>query len=190
MATTYTGRWELGIGDPSALGWVTVAAYAGAMWLCYRCKCNAVDKLSIRFWFYMALSMALLGMNKQLDLQTWFTQIGRDFALEYGWYERRRWVQALFIGWLVLAGLVLHAKLWVWLKALDRHARLASMGLVLLGVFVVARAVSFHHVDKLLGFKMESVNMNILLELGGIAVVAWAAIACLRAPQAKLQRPS
>jgi hypothetical protein len=182
MATTYTGRWELGIGDPTVMGWTTVAAYFGAMWLCYRCKSTVSDSLGIRFWFYMSLAMAFLGINKQLDLQTWFTQTGRDLALEYGWYERRRLVQIIFIGWLALAVSVLHARLWVWLKALDQHARLASLGIVMLGIFVVVRAVSFHHVDKLLGFRIESVKMNVLLELSGIGVVAGAAMARLRAP--------
>lgn len=185
MAATYTGRWELGIGDPTAIGWATVAAYALATWVCYRCKRDAPEALSRRFWLGMALTMALLGINKQLDLQTWFTQTGRDFALEYGWYERRRMVQIFFIVWLALAGLVLHLRLWRWLKALDRYARLAAMGLVLLGFFVVVRAVSFHHIDKLLGFKMENVSMNAFLELGGIGVVVWAAVARLRAAPVK-----
>ena len=189
MASNYSGRWELGIGDPTAMGWVTVVAYAGAMWLCYRCKRQATDTLTMRFWFCMALTMALLGINKQLDLQTWFTQTGRDLAFEYGWYERRRLVQAMFIGWLVLAALVLHARLSAWVKALDRHARRAFVGLVLLGVFVVVRAVSFHHIDKLLGFKIESVTMNVMLELGGIAIVAWAANARLRTPQRQRKTP-
>lgn len=180
MATTYTGRWELGIGDPTVMGWTTVAAYFGAMWLCYRCKSTASDLLGIRFWFYVSLVMALLGINKQLDLQTWFTQTGRDLALQYGWYGRRRLVQIIFIGWLVSVGLVLHARLWVWLKVLDRYARLASLGLVMLGIFVVVRAVSFHHVDELLGLRIENIKINALLELGGIGVVAWAAVARLR----------
>jgi hypothetical protein len=188
MASNYSGRWEMGIGDPTAMGWVTVAAYAATMWLCYRCKCKATDTLTMRFWFFMALTMGLLAINKQLDLQTWVTQTGRDLAFEYGWYERRRVVQVVFIVWLALVGLVLHARLVVWVRALDRHARLASMGLVLLGVFVVVRAVSFHHVDELLGFKIESVNMNVLLELSGIGVVARAAMSRLRVPRTKLKQ--
>ena len=61
------------------------------------------------FWFALCGVMVFLGFNKQLDLQTCFTQVGRDMAHSEGWYESRRTVQLIFIVILVLLGLAIIA---------------------------------------------------------------------------------
>ena len=188
--TLNDGRWHAGIGDPDATGWITVLAYTVAMVFCYACHRKAHQGGHRQFWFAMAIIMALLGVNKQLDLQTWFTQWGRDLALEYGWYQRRRLVQGLFIAWLILAGLLAQSWLRQWLKSLDVYARRAGVGLVLLGAFVVIRATSFHHVDQMLGFTLASIRVNVILELTGIAVIVWAARGRLKAPVVNATRLS
>ena len=175
MISYQDGRWHPGIGDPNATGWITAGAYACVTLLCYLCQRKSPAGPARQFWMGMALTMAALGLNKQLDLQTWMTQLGRDLALAYGWYAQRRLVQAFFIGSLLLAGLVARSWLLQRLKGLDVFARRATSGLVVLGVFVLVRATSFHHVDALLGFGIENVRLNVVLELGGIAIIAWAA---------------
>lgn len=185
MTTLHDGRWHPGIGDPDATGWMTVAAYASTMLLCYLCQRQAQPGPARQFWWAMALTMCALGLNKQLDLQTWLTQLGRDLALQYGWYAHRRLVQAVFIGALLCAGLFARSRLLHRLKGLDVYARRAASGLVVLGIFVLVRATSFHHVDALLGFSIESIRLNVVLELGGIAIIAIAAWGRLRVPIAK-----
>lgn len=185
MTTSIDGRWEPGIGDPTVAGWITVAAYAVAMVLSYRCYRKMPSGPEAQFWLGVTVVMALLGINKQLDLQTWFTQFGRDMALEQGWYQRRRMVQVLFIGWLVLLGVVAQQWLLGWLKHLSQHARRAATGLLLLTIFVIVRATSFHHVDRLLGISLDGLRVNVVLELGGIGLIVLAARACLRAPLPK-----
>ena len=185
MTSSHDGRWHVGIGDPNTTGWITVAAYAGAMVLCYLCQRKALPGPTRQFWWAMAFIMGALGLNKQLDLQTWFTQFGRDLALQYGWYAHRRLVQAVFIGSLLCAGLVARSWLMQRIKGMDVYARGAASGLIVLGLFVLVRATSFHHVDSLLGFRIENIRLNVLMELGGIAIVAVAACGRLRTPIAK-----
>jgi hypothetical protein len=176
--TTPEGRWTPGIGDPTVLGWVTVAAYAAAFVLCLACaRRETRGSASRRFWLASAIIMALLGVNKQLDLQTWFTQVGRDLALAQGWYERRQVVQVDFIAALALGAL---GAAWALLRAvrdLGTEINWAGVGLVFLAAFVLIRAASFHHVDRLLGLHIGGVTMNAVLELGGIACVGVAAAA-------------
>jgi hypothetical protein len=185
MTSSQDGRWHPGIGDPNATGWITVAAYASAMLLCYLCQRKVQPGPARQFWWCMALTMAALGLNKQLDLQTWFTEVGRDLSLQYGWYARRRTVQAVFIGALLVAGLVARSWLLQRLKGLDAYARRAASGLVVLGLFVLVRATSFHHVDALLGFSIENIRLNVVLELSGIVIIAIAAWGRLRTSIAK-----
>jgi hypothetical protein len=105
VAVGSDGRWEAGIGDPTVIGWVTVAAYAVAALLSLRCARRAAEPLEFRFWAVLSVALVLLGINKQLDLQSLVTQVGRDLAFAQGWYENRRIVQAAFIGFLIAAGL-------------------------------------------------------------------------------------
>lgn len=175
MATGVDERWQAGIGDPTIVGWVTVAAYFGAALLVARCARRAAEPLEFRFWLVLAVSLVLLGINKQLDIQSLFTQTARDLAFAQGWYESRRLYQAAFIGFLIAAGLAASALL-VWIaRRLSFNTQLAAAGLIFLLVFVVIRGTSFHHVDELLGSSIEGIRFNWILELGPLLVIALAA---------------
>lgn len=170
----------MGIGDPTAMGWVTVAAYATAALLSLRCARRAADPVEFRFWAALFVALVLLGINKQLDLQSLFTQTGRDMAIAGGWYEDRRLMQAAFIGFLLTAGLAV-AGLLVWVaRRLPHSTQLAAAGLVLLVVFVVIRGTSFHHVDQLLGTTVQGIRYNWLLELAPLALITAAATVRIR----------
>jgi hypothetical protein len=185
MSTAADGRWHPGIGDPNLTGWVTVLAYGVAMGLCALCAVreptgNAVGASTRRVWLAVALLMALLGVNKQLDLQTWFTEVGRDMALAQGWYAERQKVQVVFIGALAAGGLIAIVWLQRAFRRLGSEVRWVAVGLVLLTIFVVTRAASFHHVDRLLNLELAPhVRMNAVLELSGIGIVIGAAAARL-----------
>lgn len=183
MATATDGRWHPGIGDPTATGWITVAAYALACLLCWWCARRTVPGAERRFWWALAVVLLLLGINKQLDLQTWLTQFARDRALADGWYAHRQVMQVIFIAWLATVGAVLLRWLAARLGNLHRSTRLAAMGLLVLGVFVLMRAASFHHIDVLLSLNFSNVRVNAVLELSGIGVIIYAAGCYLRATQ-------
>lgn len=183
MVLTTDGRWHPGIGDPTATGWITVAAYALACLLCWCCTRRTVPAPERLFWWGMAAVMCALGVNKQLDLQSWLTQVGRDMALASGWYANRQQVQVIFIAWLGVVTLVVLRWLGSRLGNLHRCTRVAGMGLLVLGAFVLMRAASFHHVDALLHLNFSNVRLNAWFELGGIGVIICAAGCYLRGSQ-------
>ena len=86
MTSSFDGRWHPGIGDPTPIGWLTVIAYGTAALLCFRCQFKSEPGTPKQFWVLLGLVMTVLSINKQLDLQTWFTEVARDMALEQGWY--------------------------------------------------------------------------------------------------------
>jgi hypothetical protein len=170
------GRWKPGIGDPTPLGWATVAAYFICAVLGYlalrraRTGPDANGRLAVAWALLMAM-MVVLGINKQLDLQSWFTEVARDLALAQGWYERREGVQRAFI--YVIASLGVVASLgfaWLLRRELPRIG-FAVLGTVFIVVFVLLRASSFHHIDVFLGEGPGGIRMNWILELGGICFV-------------------
>src|SRR5437868_6520558 len=99
-------EWHPGIGDPPVVGWVTVAVYAAAAVMCGVAAVRAgAERTRKRFFAVLAGVMAALGVNKQLDLQTWLTLTGKKLAVSEGWYGQRRSVQFAFIILLLACGL-------------------------------------------------------------------------------------
>lgn len=165
--------WRPGIGDPTVMGWLTVAAYFTTAIFCL--VTAAKDPQRDRRWWWRLLCALLfgLGFNKQLDLQSAMTEVGRYLAFRQGWYDDRRTVQYVFLATVSLLSLsfvaVLARRLW-------RHLRVTGPSLLGLGVtvgFVLLRASSFHGMDGLIGFEpVPGIRMNWILELGGIGLIA------------------
>jgi hypothetical protein len=189
IAETTSEGWQPGIGDPTFMGWFTVLAYAMAAWLCWRAATRSAQlpqpqrTPATRLWIGLAALFVLLAINKQLDLQSWFTGFGREVARSEGWYEQRRTVQFIFIVALAIGGAAtLCALAWMTRRAW-RTAGLALIGTAFLITFIIIRAASFHHFDEVIGYELIGVRMNWVLELSGISCVAIAAWRAQRKPQ-------
>ncbi len=171
----WVGSWAPGIGDPTVVGWFTVFAYLLVAWRCYRIarrlSAARANRRELRVWAALALAFLLLGINKQLDLQSALTEAGRLIAYRQGWYAERRHVQREFIAVVGLLGAAAIA-LGVWLaRRTSRAARLAISGAIVVVTFVVIRAASFHHMDIFIHSHWLGMKVNWLLELPGIIVV-------------------
>ena len=164
--------WSPGIGDPTVFGWAVVVGYFVAFLFCLRAGQVYILRYGrLGLWHVLAAAMFLLGVNKQLDLQTLFTDAGRSYARDLGIYDQRRWYQAVFIMLLAVSAAV--AAIFVSVSAVKSawQLRVATAGLILLFGFVVIRAASFHYVDRMLGWDLGGVLLNHALEILGIALV-------------------
>lgn len=172
FAATENGRWHAGIGDASLFGWVTVAFYVLAA---ARCVVKAIASKKFggyyQFWLYLAAFLLLLGINKQLDLQSWLTEFVKDNALVNNWYQYRRRVQVAFIMALGLAMLLALLSIRLFLANSWRHNKLTWWGIILLCTFILVRAASFHHFDILINRPVLGLKMNVLLEIGAILLI-------------------
>jgi hypothetical protein len=126
-------------------------------------------------WAGLALMLLLLGINKQLDLQSLLTELGRIAARDQGWYEGRRAVQTVFILLLVAAGAWGLRAVWTFARGHLKEMRLALLGALGLVCFVAIRAASFHHVDLIIGTEIAGVDLNAWLEIGAISCIAFGA---------------
>jgi hypothetical protein len=186
-------RWHPGIGDPTLVGWLTVGAHGLAVVACGRAavtardaeRCfagvdpaQARDRRSMKhLWVSIGLAMVLLGINKQLDLQTLVVQYVRQRAYVDGWYGDRRRYQMDFIVATTIAGIVAVTGLSVLLRRVLRRVFLAIVGVGLLVLFVLVRASSLHDVDRALSLG-GGVRVNSIFELSGIGLIIVAAIHC------------
>lgn len=183
--------WRPGIGDPTLMGWIITIAYAVAALLCFRTTLISWHQASrsststrrTLFWLVVTLFAFFLGVNKQLDLQTWLTETGRIVAREQGWYEQRHVVQMWFVAGVGVTGLgLLVGCFWLGRSVLRQHP-FALLGMIFLACFVIMRAVSMHHVDEVLGLRLSGLKIRWILEFGGIMCLgfsAWNASRLLR----------
>lgn len=179
-------RWTPGIGDPSFMGWLTVVAYFGAALICLRASRAQRDEEEI--WQLLGFALVLLGINKQLDLQSWFTQMGRDIARAQDWYAMRRLLQQGFVLFVVLTSVAAAAVAFWLTRRRQRAVQIALAGFALLLAFILIRASSFHHMDVFTGTRFLGVRYNWIMELGGIAIIAAAATRARRRRKAPRQR--
>ena len=166
--------WQPGIGDPTIIGWITVLFYFITAFFCF--KCGQKNKGDRSIWFFCALMLLFLGTNKQLDLQSLLTVIGKKMAIEQGWYDQRRLVQKEFIIGLIAFSC---AGVMFLIQAIGTKIKrfsLPLLGIIFLLLFIMIRATSFHHVDYLLDLKLGKFRVNWLLELGGIIFLLTAAM--------------
>jgi hypothetical protein len=184
--------WRPGMGDPTIMGWLTVAAYFLAAWLCWRTwqaerRCPSSAKPM--FWLLATAFLVLLGINKQLDLQTLITQLARRWVRAAGWMDERRQLQLLFILCVIGVAFFITLALAWWLRSSLRRNGLALLGLAVLAAFVAIRAASFHHVDVFLRRHLAMFSMNHLLELGGIGLVCAGTWCCNRVSRSQFYVP-
>jgi hypothetical protein len=184
------------MGDPTVMGWVTVVAYFTAAALCFGAARRAqrihdwqLRERELGFWFVLVIVLCALGVNKQLDLQSWFTQVGREIARASGWYQDRRVLQTVFVAGIALGGLatlafVVRACWGTW-----RRKALALVGIIVLSAFVVVRAASFHHFDVLLKLSFLGVSVNAVLELSGLVCIGVAAASYLNRDRGPASSP-
>jgi len=170
-------HWRPVIGDPTVMGWLTTVCYFACAYLCARAaraaRAEPADSRrdSLTFWVILAVIFTGLGINKQFDLQSLLTEVGREIARSQGWYGHHRHMQELFITSIALAGTGLLLFFGVLIrKSLIRQGP-ALLGVVFVVCFVVIRASSFHHVDHILGMRFVGMKLNWILELGGICLV-------------------
>jgi hypothetical protein len=166
--------WRPHIGDPDWIGWITVLAYAIAAWLCLlagrRIRRNSRDleNGSATMWFVFATGMVLLGVNKQLDLQIAFMQLGRNLAQGEGWYQQRRLAQVIFV---LLLGAALTGSLFIAFfkqKHFFKCHVLTCWGSIFLAAFIFLRAALFNHANAYAGISLGEGHWMDFLELGGI----------------------
>lgn len=179
LAVIRDGHWFPGIGDPTPMGWFTVVAYLTTAVLCALCalrlSLGLKDKTGGIVWGIIALILVFLGINKQLDLQSWLTIAGKAISQKQGWYHYRRWVQLFFILGIVGTVVVGLKKIRPILAKQTRSSFMGLIGLGFLSSFVIVRAASFHHIDYFIGLNPGGIRMNWVLELGGILAIAIAA---------------
>jgi hypothetical protein len=184
-------RWRFGIGDPTSVGWLTVAAYAVAAALsiqAFRTARAAEQRLALtdprasrdqrsmkQLWMLIAATMILLGIDRQLDLQTLLIQQVRDRAYANGWYSDRRRYQVDFIAAVSVIGVFVTIGLAIWLRRVFTRVALAIAGLAMLVSFVAIKAASFHYIDEALSFGKEF-RVSAVIELSGIGLIIGAAM--------------
>lgn len=165
------------IGDPTLLGWGITVVYLLTVILLVANVFKARGRNEpFSFWAFAAVSVLALGLNKQLDLQTWLGESAKAWVLANGLYEQRRMLQLGFVVALALGGGIAVWLLRRWILRVGKRYRLVALGLGLCVCFVVLRAASLHGLDRLLGTQGASEMVGAALELTALGVIAFGGV--------------
>jgi hypothetical protein len=168
--------WRFKLDNPTVLGWSVVGAYAIAAVCCAVRAMRGSPSERRGIWWLLAGALFFLGVNKQLNLQTMLIVVGRNLAMDQGWSNHRRAVQAAFGGVFALAGMAVLAWLVTIQRAFFTRNRLAMAGVAILVCFVALRAATINHVDEFLRIHLADDSWAWILEITGSALIAIEAI--------------
>lgn len=181
-----SANWAFRANDNDGMGWAITVAYLVVAILCFICsrRIGALPgNTPLRqrgLWWSVGTVVLLLGVNKQLDLQTPLRDLGRALAEAKGWYQYRRMVQTWFVvalGGMAVGTLVVAA---IKMRRTWRHHGLLYVGMVILAGFVVMRAASFHHVKSFEKGVPCGHDLRAIVELTGLAFIGLSAWLTLR----------
>lgn len=183
--------WQPHIGDPTLFGWLTVLVYLLAAVVCLVCAWRADEIFEDDpiwqhrlIWGMMAVGLLFLGINKQLDLQSWFTAVIKAIAWEKGLYELGRRAQIYFIAGMALSSLIIFGVIAWTFRHVWRHYWLLLLGLVFIARFVITRAAGFYGVSlPRLSQITGGFQITWMLEIAGALVIALAAYLNIRRGQ-------
>jgi hypothetical protein len=161
----------------ASLGASLVLAFLGAK---RRLVATPAPARARALWLGLAVILVLLGINKQLDLQTALTEIARKLARTEGWFKDRRPVEVAFLVTLTLGGLASLRLVFLLAREQPRGIRAVLAGAALLVGFVVLRAANFHHIHELIGVDPGGYSWNWVIEVGGLGFIIAGTVRVLR----------
>lgn len=169
--------WQLGFGDPTLAGWLITLSYLIAFGICIQVV-SAHNNIFARkrskqrlLWVIISLLMLFLALNKQLDLQTLLTDIGKSIFEKSALHEDRRKYQTLFV--LSVASIFVIAIFAIFIElltVLKKHL-LAIAGLGLIALFILYRAASIHHFADFFEYEILSFQFRDFVEISGIILI-------------------
>lgn len=146
LALVVASRWQPGMVDPSPWTWGAAAAFLVAG-LCAAYRVG--QRLNRSAWATVSALSLFLAIDKILDLQNLFSQIGRDALTSSGYYAGRRTTQAAILG--VIAMATIAAAIWR-SRTRRRRSPAVLIALALTG-FYAGRSLSLHAVDAAITLK-------------------------------------
>lgn len=151
LSATVYSRWQAGVSDPTLFGWLTVLVYFAAVARCItKSKESKFFGGNYRFWLYLAALLLLLGINKQLDLHSWFAEIMRDRAQAYGWYKYRHSVLVSLVSLLGFGIISSIISFRLYLANSWRNYKVTWAGIIVLLMLVLIQTSSSIYADALI----------------------------------------
>lgn len=162
-------QWADSDGWRVAVYLLATAVALGAWWREWRKPADRA--LWPTFWLLSAAFFLAMAVARATDLGGITTELGRNAAVEQGWYADRRRYQALGagivgLGWLVTVAVAL------WRVPARRRRYLpAAVSVFTLMCFIGVRLISLHQIDGLLYRRqLEGAQFGAVVELALLAV--------------------
>lgn len=161
---------------PGLPPWVTTAAYLWLAMLCawaWREGRGRESRPGSLAWLGLAVMFAALAVARPFGLQWRLAASFRQKAVEGGWYDVRRGFQVqVILAAAAVAALATVAIAAVAIRARSPRTLAAFAPVAMLLGFLAVRAVSLHYVDLALYRRVGGVEVNTILELTILGLVA------------------
>jgi hypothetical protein len=179
-------RWKLCFGDPTFIGWLLTGIYLLIGMFALRRSYKLAECSGE--WFAMGALMLFFSFNKQLDLQTLISDVGRWIATSLGLMEQRHLFKIFF-----MLAMVLCIVLTIWylrktVLVFFRQFKLTVVGLAGFIIFIILRASSFHLFSDGFNLFLTNVYFFSILELNSLLIILFSTINYYKLAERKILR--
>ena len=180
-----TNVWSPKIGDPFLLAWIIAISYILVAFLTVLVARRAGDfyteagKARV-FWLGLTVLLVFLGLNKQLDLQTFLRAVVKCLSILEGWYAQRREFQLDFVIAIAVVFGVFLVFIITFFREIIRKDRFGVAGIVFLLGFILIHASYFNYLNLSVVIAFYEAGLNWTLELTGIVLIGLQALIRLK----------
>ncbi len=132
-------------GDPTFIGWAVCLLYLVVSLLCLH-RTKRAPRISPKeciFWRLICGICLVLGLNKQLDLQTSLLSLARSWGHSVRLYQYKYYLKVGFMTLLTGSALAVSLVVWRALHPAREETQKAAFGMSLIAAFVLLRAGRF-----------------------------------------------
>lgn len=155
-------------GDPTIGGWLVTVAYVGAGGYVATRRARATGARR-RVLGVLALSLLVLGLNKQLDLHAAGFVAAREVVRSFGWDDHKHTLQLVAVGLVLAVGALAGVGLWRISRRVGAWPRSLLLAAPVFVAFVALRVAAF--VGLMTGLAWLEDVVIVGVELGVIALV-------------------
>lgn len=167
-------RWKFGIGDPTFEGWAISLLYLLTAILSFRKykSHHRQNRPDYQLWGIISFLLFFLSLNKQLDLQTIVSDVGRWIAINLEMMEQRHIFKRVFILSIFILGLIISVLLRKNIYNFIRSEKVTFLGMLTLLTFIFLRATSFHIFSDSFNGILLNLHFFQIMEISAIAIIA------------------
>ena len=160
------------ITDSQLVVWIIVALYLVAILRCFfKSKASKHFGGNYHFWWYLAVFLLVMAVNKQFDLLHRLTEMVMGWVYANEWQDYLPPIQIALLAIFLASFFITLLSLRFFVANVWRNYKIACSGIILLALLAALNLLSIKPIIKFLNAPMIGTNLNNMMEISAILII-------------------